>query len=147
MAEAIREAVAAGAAGEVPVGAVVVVDDKIVGRGRNRIIEWHDPTAHAELVAIRAATGQQQYCRLENAVLYTTLEPCVMCAGAIVLARIGKVVYAAKDDKAGAVNSLYNILSDNRLNHNCEVISGVEEEACKKILQDFFAELRIRNKQ
>ncbi|HNW91495.1 MAG TPA: tRNA adenosine(34) deaminase TadA [bacterium] len=147
MAAAIREAMAAGAAGEVPVGAVIVSDGAIIARGRNRIIEWNDPTAHAELIAIREAAHARQYYRLERAVLYSTLEPCSMCAGAMVLARIPRVVFGARDVKTGAAGSLFNILQDARLNHRCTVVAGVEEETCGRLLRDFFSTLRADGKK
>lgn len=146
MALAIREAEAAAAAGEVPVGAVVVAGDEVIGRGRNRIVELNDPAAHAELLALREATLYRQYYRLDDCVLYATLEPCVMCAGAIILARCAKVVFGTFDVKAGAVGSVYNILQDNKLNHVPKVVFGVEEEQCSRLLKDFFSNLRNRKR-
>jgi len=146
MEEAIREAQAAEKEGEVPVGAIIVENGVIIGRGRNRIVTDNDPTAHAEMFAIKEATNYKQYCRLNNAVMYVTLEPCSMCAGAIVLARMAKVVIGTTDPKTGACGTLYNILQDNRLNHQCEVVVGVAEEQCKSLLSDFFAAIREKKK-
>lgn len=141
MSAALEEATAAGSAGEVPVGAVVVLDGKIIGRGRNRVEELRDPTAHAEMFAIRSALDGH-YKGLENAVLYVTLEPCAMCAGAIVLSRIGRVVFGACDPKAGAGGSLFQVLSDPRLNHRCDVESGVMGDDSARLLKSFFKDVR-----
>ena len=141
MALAIAEAEAALAEGEVPVGAVVVADGSVIGRGHNRVEALHDPTAHAEALALReAATARGG--RLEGATLYVTLEPCPMCAGAAVLSRVARVVYGCDDPKAGAVKSLYTLLSDPRLNHRCRVRAGVAADKSAALLTGFFRGLR-----
>lgn len=133
--QAAREAVAVG---EVPVGAVIVRDDEVIVVERNRREERQDPTAHAELDAIVAAAQRIGNWRLERCTLYVTLEPCSMCAGAIVQARVPRVVYGARDPKAGAVRSLYGLLEDSRLNHRVEVCEGVLAEPCGAVLSEFF---------
>ena len=138
MACALRLASEAEAHGEVPVGAVVVRDGSVLADGRNRTITDADPTAHAEVVAIRRAAAELGDWRLIDCTLYVTLEPCAMCAGAIVLARIPRVVYAAPDPKAGMGGSLGNLLQDARLNHRCEVTVGVRAEESSKMLKAFF---------
>jgi tRNA(adenine34) deaminase len=135
---AIREAERALDAGEVPVGAVVVRQEQIVGRGHNMVERLVDPTAHAELIAITAACTTLQSKQLDGCTLYVTLEPCSMCAGASVLSRLERMVFGTFDAKAGAASTLYNIPQDTRLNHRVEIISGVEEERCSGLLQDFF---------
>ena len=142
MSRAITEARKAALAGEVPVGAVVAVDSAVVAIGHNRPIASHDPTAHAEVEALRAAGAALGAYRFEGASLYVTLEPCVMCVGAIVNARIARVYYGARDDKAGALGSVYDIGRDGRLNHRIEVYSGLLESACADLLRDFFRSRR-----
>ena len=137
MESALREAELAYKRKEVPVGAVVVHKGRIIGRGYNQIEMLRDPTAHAEMIAITAGTM-----RLEDCTLYVTLEPCPMCAGAIVLARIPRLVYGASDPKAGACGTIYNIVQDERLNHRVELARGVLEERCSSILKDFFEMVR-----
>ncbi len=141
--EAIAEARAAEVSGEVPVGAVVVFGDRIVGRGRNRVIATSDPTAHAEIVALRAAGDAVGNYRLDGCDLYTTLEPCVMCAGAIVHARIRRLLYAAPDPKAGACGSVLSVLDHPALNHRVELLSPLLTEECSALLIEFF---RIRRR-
>jgi tRNA(Arg) A34 adenosine deaminase TadA len=138
MSRAIVEARRAAQAGEVPVGAVIARAGGVVGVGHNRSIASHDPTAHAEVEAIRAAAVALGAYRLEDASLYVTLEPCVMCVGAIINARIARVYYGARDRKAGALGSVYDIGRDGRLNHRVEVYGGLMESACAKLLRDFF---------
>jgi tRNA(adenine34) deaminase len=138
---ALDEARTAAAAGDVPVGAVVVIDDRIVGRGRNRREVDRDPTAHAEIVALRDAALSLRQWRVEGT-LIVTQEPCPMCAGALVNARVTRLVYGCPNPKAGAVATLYQIVSDPRLNHRVEVTGGVRTEECAAVLQEFFAELR-----
>ena len=138
---ALEEARAAAGSGDVPVGAVIVQGDAVVGRGRNRRELDRDPTAHAELVALRDAARTLGQWRVE-ATLYVTQEPCPMCAGALVNARIQRLVYGCANPKAGAVTSLFSIVSDPRLNHRMEVRSGVLAEACASELQKFFVDLR-----
>jgi tRNA(adenine34) deaminase len=136
---ALDEAAKALSAGEVPIGAVVVsADGQILGRGWNRPISEHDPTGHAEITALREAAVARQNYRLPGTTLYCTLEPCVMCAGAIVHARVARVVFGAADPRAGAAGSIYNVLADERLNHQPEVTGGVLEERCRQLLQEFF---------
>jgi tRNA(adenine34) deaminase len=142
---ALDEAAAAAAEDEVPVGAVIVeVQRGVIARAHNQREQLIDPTAHAEMIAITQAATALQSWRLENCVLYVTLEPCPMCAGAIVQARIPYVVYGCTDPKAGACHTLYQITSDLRLNHRCQVIAGVMAEPCATILSDFFARKRKR---
>jgi tRNA(adenine34) deaminase len=142
MREALKLARDARAEGEVPVGAVVVADGRLLGKGRNQIETLGDPTAHAEVLAIGAAAAAVGEPRLVGATLYTTLEPCVMCAGAIVLARIARVVYAAADPKAGACGSVYDIPRDPRLNHRAVVVGGLLAEESSFLLRSFFDALR-----
>jgi len=142
MQEAIAEAVAAAAIGEVPVGAVVVVDGKIVGRGGNRRESAADPTAHAELIAIRQAARAVGGWRLVGATLYVTQEPCPMCAGAVINARVERVVYGCDNPKAGAVRTLYRLLEDERLNHRVAVEQSALAKECGELMTKFFAELR-----
>jgi len=138
---ALQEAQAAAAAGDVPVGAVVVIDDRIVSRGRNRREVDRDPTAHAEIVALREAAVVLGQWRVEGT-LVVTQEPCPMCAGALVNARVARLVFGCPNPKAGAVTSLYQIVSDPRLNHRIEVTAGVLAGECAGVLQQFFAALR-----
>jgi tRNA(Arg) A34 adenosine deaminase TadA len=139
---AIAEAQAAEAAGEVPVGAIVVQAGKIIGRGQNRVLRDSDPTAHAEIVAMREAGRHLGNYRIEDCTLYTTLEPCAMCAGAILHARITRLVYAAADPKAGACGSVLAVLNHPQLNHRVEVHSGLLGEECGTLLTNFFRQRR-----
>ena len=139
---ALEEAGKAGEDGEVPIGAVLVSGGEVIGKGRNRPIALCDPSAHAEILALReGAAGVKNY-RLPDSTLYVTLEPCIMCAGAILQARVSRLVFGAEDPKGGAVSSLYALLEDGRLNHRVEVTSGVLREECREILQRFFRERR-----
>ncbi|MBF8437966.1 nucleoside deaminase [Halanaerobiaceae bacterium Z-7014] len=140
---ALEEARKAAAKLEVPVGAVVVNSGQIIGRGHNLREASQDPTSHAEMIAIRAAAKEIGSWRLEEADLYVTLEPCPMCAGAILQARLKKVVYGATDPKAGAAGALYNLLEDNRFNHQVELVTGVRAEESSQLLKDFFRQLRL----
>ena len=142
MQQALVEAQQAFAEGEVPVGAVIVHEGRIIASAHNQREQLRDPTAHAEMIAITQAAESVGDWRLENCALYVTLEPCAMCAGAIVLARIPTVVYGATDPKAGAVQSLYRILGDERLNHRCTVTTGIRADACGEILSEFFRQIR-----
>ena len=142
MKSALRQAEQAKERGEVPVGAVVVRDQQIVGRGHNLVESLRDPTAHAEMIAITAACETLQSKVLEACTLYVTLEPCPMCAGAIVLARLDRLCFGALDAKAGGASTLYNIPQDERLNHQVEIISGVEADQAEHLLRDFFQQLR-----
>ena len=139
---ALAEARAAASDGEVPIGAVVVWEGRIIGRGRNRVETAQDPTAHAEILAIGAAAQTVKSWRLDEGTLYVTLEPCQMCAGAIVLARIPRLVYGARDPKAGACGSLSMVVQDLRLNHRAEVQPGVLAEECGALLESFFRSKR-----
>ena len=141
MSLALDEARQAAAAGDVPVGAVIVQGDQLLGRGRNRRELDHDPTAHAEIVALRAAAHALGHWRVEGT-LIVTQEPCPMCAGALVNARIGRLVFGCANPKAGAVTTLYQMVTDPRLNHRMDVTSGVLAGECTAVLQRFFAELR-----
>lgn len=129
---------------EVPVGAVVVVDGDIVGRGFNQPISRSDPTAHAEVMALRAAAARLGNYRLPGATLYVTLEPCVMCAGAIMHARIGRIVFGARDPKTGAAGSVIDLFSEARLNHHADIEGGVLADECGALLSGFFATRRAR---
>ena len=142
MSVALAEARTASAAGDVPVGAVVVQGDEAIARAANRTMRDQDPTAHAEVLAIRAASAALGRWRLDDCTVYVTLEPCAMCAGAIVLARIVRVVLGAWDTKAGMVGSVGDLLRHPRLNHRAEVAGGVLEEESAALLRDFFAERR-----
>src|SRR5882757_9992890 len=135
---AIAEAQAAEANGEVPIGAVVVHENKIIGRGQNRVLRDSDPTAHAEVVALRAAGLALQNYRLNHCTLYVTLEPCAMCAGAILHARIRRLIYAAPDPKAGACGSVLSVMNHPQLNHIVEVTSNLLAEECGALLTNFF---------
>lgn len=143
---ALEEARSAAAIGEVPIGAVVVCDGEIVARGSNRREIDADPTAHAELIAVREAARALGRWRLEGCTVYVTLEPCPMCAGALHAARVDRCVYGAVDPKAGALGTLYDIASDERLNHRYEVVPGVLAEESAALLREFFATLRGRTR-
>ena len=146
MREALKEAYLAGEAGEVPIGAVIVKDGTVVGRGRNSTESSKDPTCHAEILAIRDACERLGALRLTGCDMYVTLEPCSMCAGAIVLARIDRLYIGTEDPKSGACVSLSNITTDERLNHRVELKTGLLREECSEILKAFFRELRKRPK-
>ena len=144
---ALNEARRALDEGEVPVGAVVVWEGQVVGRGHNQVEQLQDATAHAEMIAITQAASALKSWRLADCILYVTLEPCPMCAGAIVQARIPHVVYGAADTKAGACHTLYTITDDPRLNHRCNVIGGVMAEQCASLLGEFFRAKRRLGKK
>lgn len=146
MALALKEAARAWEEDEVPVGAVVVQDGRVIGKGHNQRERLSDPTAHAEMIAITAAAQAIGSWRLDGATLYVTLEPCPMCAGALVNARIKRVVFGAKDPKAGACGTLFNIPEDERLNHRLEVVGGVLAEEGGAILTSYFREKRKQGK-
>lgn len=139
---ALEQACIAESLGEVPIGAVIVRDNQVIATGHNRRIIDSDPTAHAEIIAIRSAARAIGDWRLSGCTLYVTLEPCPMCAGAIVLARIDRLVYGASDPKAGAVETLYQICSDERLNHRVEIVSGILRDECARIIRKFFQRQR-----
>jgi len=147
MREAISEAVLAGDAGEIPIGAVIVKDGAIIGRGRNRVEETKDPTQHAEIIAIKEACCFLDAKRLSGCDMYVTLEPCSMCAGAIVLSRLDNLYIGTLDPKSGACISLANITTDKRLNHRVYQEIGLLQDECSLLLKDFFKELRKRPKK
>ena len=138
MVEALELARAAARAGEVPVGAIVVADNAIVGRGRNSPVETHDPTAHAEILAIREAAWYAGNYRLEDATLYVTMEPCVMCAGALVNARVRRLVFGSRDLRFGGVRSKFSLADSELLNHRVEVVEGVLGADCLALVKEFF---------
>ena len=142
MRRALDLAKGAAAAGEVPVAALIVADNAVVSQAHNRREEWQDPTAHAELIAIREAAARLGTWRLTGATLYVSLEPCAMCIGAIILSRIARVVYGARDPKAGACGSVFDIPPDPRLNHRVEIQGGIGEQESQLLLQEFFRRLR-----
>ena len=142
MREALRLARAGEAAGEVPVGAVVVCGGEIIGRGSNSPIARHDPTAHAEILALREAAARAANYRLEGATLYCTLEPCVMCAGALVAARISRLVFGTRDLRFGGVRSVFQLADSDLLNHRVEIVEAVLAVECVELLRSFFAERR-----
>lgn len=144
---ALREAAAAAERDEVPVGAIIVHGNGIIGRAHNQREMLKDPTAHAEMIAITQAAEALERWRLSETVLYVTLEPCAMCAGAIVLARIPRVVYGAADPKAGACGSIIDLVRHEKLNHRVELIGGILEEECGSLLRDFFARKRLQGKK
>ncbi len=144
MRSALREAQASAAADEVPVGCVIVHEGLVVGRGHNQVEALEDATAHAEILAIGAASSARGSWRLEDCTLYVTLEPCAMCAGAIILARVARLVYGAADPKAGACGSVLDVIHERRLNHRVEVTGGVLEHECGELLRAFFAAKRRR---
>jgi len=142
MHEALAEAEAARDAAEVPVGAIVVLAGEVIGRGRNAVIATSDPTAHAEIVALRDAAAKLGNYRLTGSTIYSTIEPCAMCAGALVHARVARLVYGAKDPKAGAVETHFGICAAEFLNHQVSVEGGILESDCRRMLQSFFLERR-----
>ena len=144
---ALREAKKAGDRGEIPIGAVVVKDGAVIGRGYNLRESKHDPVAHAEIIAIRQAARKTGNWRLTGATLYVTLEPCPMCMGAIVLARIDTLVFGCHDPKAGAAGSLYDLANDKRLNHQVALVTGIRGAECSALLSGFFSALRRRKKE
>ena len=143
MREALKDARAAAEAGEVPVGAIAVAGGAIVGRGQNRVLRDVDPTAHAEIVAMRAAAKALNNYRLNECELFVTLEPCAMCAGAMIHARLKRLVYGASDAKAGAAGSVLEVLNYPKLNHQMEVVAGVLGEECGEVLREFFRSRRV----
>ena len=145
MALALEEARKGGEAGEVPVGAVGVIDGQVIARSHNQPIALADPTAHAEVLVLREIARAAHSYRLENLTLYVTLEPCVMCIGAMVNARVARLVYGARDEKAGALGSVYDIGRDGMLNHRIEVAAGVMVQECGRVLREFFESVRTRS--
>jgi tRNA(adenine34) deaminase len=142
MREALVEAAQAAQAGEVPIGAVVVQGERIIGRGHNRTESLRDPTAHAEIIAITAAANCLQNWRLTRSTIYVTTEPCLMCTGALILARIKRIVFGVRDEKFGACGSVYDIPWDDRLNHRLQVTPGVLADDCQRLLREFFRRRR-----
>ncbi len=147
MREAMREAFEAQREDEVPIGAVIVCRGEIIARAHNQREQLRDPTAHAEMIAITQAAASMVSWRLKECTLYVTLEPCPMCAGALMQARISRVVYGAPDPKAGAIDTLYHLLNDPRLNHSCETIGGVLQKECAELLSRFFQQKRQMGKK
>lgn len=147
MKEALLEARKAYELGEVPIGCVIVKDGIIIGRGYNQKETTQDPTSHAEMVAIRNASKHLQAWRLTDAEVYVTIEPCVMCMGALIQSRVSKLIYGARDPKFGGARSLYELSEDTRHNHRFEVIEGVLEEECASIMKEFFRMRRRENKE
>ena len=147
MRQALAEAEMAMNAGDVPVGAVVAHDGQIIGRGHNQRELLQDPTAHAEMIALTAASTALESWRLVGCTMYVTLEPCTMCAGALVLARIDRLVFGTLDPKAGACGSVYNIVEDGRLNHQMRVDGGLLPDECADLLREFFAKQRAMGKK
>lgn len=139
---ALAEAEKAAACGEAPVGAVLVVADEVISSAHNMRETWQDPTAHAESIVLREASTRLGRWRLQEATLYVTLEPCLMCAGALVLARVDRLVYGCRDPKAGALGSVYDVVRDGRLNHVYRITPGVLETECRQVLSGFFEKLR-----
>ncbi len=144
MAEALGEAVTAGAHGEVPIGAVVVAGTRVLARAGNASVAAHDPSGHAEIRALRLAGAAVRNYRLPGVTLYVTVEPCVMCMGAVVQARVARLVYGCADPKGGAAGSLFDLTADARLNHRLDVTRGVAETACRHLVQEFFRARRRR---
>ena len=142
---ALQEAQKAFSIGEVPVGAVLVQGETIITRGHNQREQRQDPTAHAELIVIQGAAEKLRSWRLIDTTLYVTLEPCLMCAGAMLQARIPRLVLGTRDPKAGACGSLYTVHKDSRLNHQIDIVCGIKEEVCRNILKDFFQQLRKKH--
>ena len=145
MRQAIEAAKIAQENGDVPIGAVVVYENQVIGRAYNQREQLKDPTAHAEIIALTQAAAFIESWRLHGCTMFVTLEPCAMCAGALVLGRLDRLVYGCSDPKAGACGSLYNIVQDERLNHRLEITSGVLADECAKLLQDFFRQKRPGN--
>jgi tRNA(adenine34) deaminase len=144
---AIEQAKTAEENGDIPIGVVIVYKNQIIAKAYNQREQLRDPTAHAEIIALTQAAAAKESWRLNGCTMYVTLEPCPMCAGALVLARVDRLVYGCDDPKAGACKSLYNIVQDERLNHRLEVTSGVLQEQCRQQLQEFFSRRREENKK
>ena len=144
---AIEQAKIAEENGDIPIGAVIVLENRIIAKAYNQREQLRDPTAHAEIIALTQAAAFVESWRLNGCTMYVTLEPCPMCAGALVLSRMDRLVYGCDDPKAGACKSLYNIVQDERLNHRLEVTSGILQEQCRQQLQEFFSRRREENKK
>jgi tRNA(Arg) A34 adenosine deaminase TadA len=141
---ALAEAGKAAAEGETPIGAVLVIEDQIIAAAHNMRETWQDPTAHAEAIVLRDAAARLGRWRLSDATVFVTMEPCLMCAGALVLARVGRLVYGCRDERAGALGSVYDVVRDGKLNHVYRITPGVLEAECRMVLQGFFEKLRIK---
>jgi len=139
---ALAEAEKAAAEGETPIGAVLVIGDQVIAAAHNMRETWQDPTAHAESLVLRDASARLGRWRLPDATVFVTMEPCLMCAGALVLARVGRLVYGCRDPRAGALGSVYDVVRDGRLNHVYRITPGVLESECRSVLQGFFEKLR-----
>ena len=139
---ALAEAEKAAAEGETPIGAVLVIGNQVITTAHNMRETWQDPTAHAESIVLRDASAQLGRWRLPDATVFVTMEPCLMCAGALVLARVGRLVYGCRDPRAGALGSVYDVVRDGRLNHVYRITPGVLEAECRSVLQGFFEKLR-----
>ena len=139
---ALAEAALAAAKGETPIGAVLVIEDRVIAAAHNMRETWQDPTAHAESIVLRDASAKLGRWRLPDATVFVTLEPCLMCAGAMVLARVGRLVYGCRDPRAGALGSVYDVVRDGRLNHAYRITPGVLQAECRSVLQGFFEKLR-----
>jgi len=146
MHEAIKEAQKAYEKDEVPIGAVAVFKNQIIGRGHNQTERLKDPTAHAEIIAITAAANALNSWRLKDVTVYTTVEPCIMCAGALVLARVKKIIFGVRDEKFGGCGSVFNIVNEKRLNHRIEIIEGILKDECFSLLKSFFKKKRKQRK-
>ncbi|MEK6697457.1 MAG: tRNA adenosine(34) deaminase TadA [Nitrospirota bacterium] len=144
---ALAEAEKAAARGETPVGAVLVIGGEVIAAAHNMRETWQDPTAHAESIVLRETSAQLSRWRLQDATVYVTLEPCLMCAGALVLARVGRLVYGCRDARAGALGSVYDVVRDGRLNHVYRITPGVLEAECRAVLQGFFEKLRKNSQE
>jgi len=147
MNEALKEAQQAFKEDEVPVGAVAVFQNQIIGRGHNRTEHLQDPTAHAEIIAITAAANALGSWRLDEVTVYTTIEPCIMCAGALVLARVKKIVFGARDEKFGGCGSIFNIVQEKKLNHQIEVVKGILQAQAAALMKEFFKKKRKKSKE
>ncbi|MHB8846099.1 MAG: tRNA adenosine(34) deaminase TadA [Nitrospirota bacterium] len=141
---ALAEAERAAAAGETPIGALLVINGEIIASAHNMRETWQDPTAHAESIVLRQASAKLGKWRLSDATVYVTMEPCLMCAGALVLARINRLVYGCRDERAGALGSVYDVVRDRKLNHVYRITPGVLEAECRAVLQGFFGKLRAK---
>jgi tRNA(adenine34) deaminase len=146
MRQALQEAELAFKEDEVPVGAVAIFKNQVIGRGHNRTEHLKDPTAHAEIIAITAAANALGSWRLEEVIVYTTIEPCIMCAGALVLARVKKIVFGARDEKFGGCGSIFNIVQEQKLNHRIEVVEGILQTQAAGLMKEFFAKQRKKRK-
>ncbi|MGB9720988.1 MAG: tRNA adenosine(34) deaminase TadA [bacterium] len=146
MSEALKEAVKAFDEDEVPIGAVAVYENHIIGRGHNRTEALQDPTAHAEILAITAAANTLNSWRLSDVVIYATIEPCIMCAGALILARVKKIVFGARDEKFGGCGSIFDIVNEKKLNHRIEIVEGVSKDEALSLMKAFFKNKRKKEK-